>query len=116
MYDVTADTEWVEITPEDGKRKETAQALLKTAGDQPEFVLTTSDGTFRVPAELAEDAESALAKVGADIGDGQDGAVDDKPAGNASTDVWHGYALAHGKTEQDLDGLGRDEIRALFTD
>ena len=42
--------------------------------------------------------------------------VDDKPAGNASTEAWHAYALAHGKTSADLDGLKQTEIRALFTE
>ena len=50
-----------------------------------------------------------------------DGAVDDnaadeakKPAGNATEDAWREYALANGKSEDDLKGLGRNEIRDLF--
>lgn len=39
---------------------------------------------------------------------------DVKPAGNASTAEWTEYALAHGKTEEDLQGLSRDGIRDLF--
>ena len=38
------------------------------------------------------------------------------PAGNASKEDWHAYALANGKTSADLDGLGQREIRALFQD
>ncbi|MDQ1053177.1 hypothetical protein QE394_001105 [Arthrobacter sp. SORGH_AS 212] len=38
----------------------------------------------------------------------------DKPAGNASKEEWHAYATAQGKTEAELDGLGRDGIRELF--
>lgn len=38
----------------------------------------------------------------------------DKPAGNASTEDWHAYAIAQGKSEAELDGLKRDEIRDLF--
>ena len=38
------------------------------------------------------------------------------PAGNASTEVWHEYALAQGKTTEELEGLGQREIRALFTE
>lgn len=38
------------------------------------------------------------------------------PAGNASTEAWHAYALANGKTSADLDGLKQTEIRALFTE
>lgn len=36
------------------------------------------------------------------------------PGGNASRDEWETYALAHGRTAEDLDGLKRDEIRDLF--
>ena len=39
-----------------------------------------------------------------------------KPAGNASKEDWHAYALANGKTSADLDGLKQGEIRALFTE
>ena len=42
--------------------------------------------------------------------------ADEKPAGNASTEAWHAYALAHGKTSADLDGLKQGEIRALFSE
>lgn len=42
--------------------------------------------------------------------------ADEKPAGNASLEVWHAYALAHGKTSADLDGLKQGEIRALFSE
>lgn len=40
--------------------------------------------------------------------------ADEKPAGNASGEAWAEYAKAQGKTDAELDGLGRDEIRALF--
>lgn len=42
--------------------------------------------------------------------------ADEKPAGNASTEAWHAYALANGKTSADLDGLKQGEIRALFSE
>lgn len=41
---------------------------------------------------------------------------DDKPGKNASRDDWEEYALANGKTADELDGLKRDEIVALFPD
>lgn len=44
------------------------------------------------------------------------GDEDAAPAGNASKDDWYAYALAHGKTSADLDGLGQRDIRALFTE
>lgn len=39
---------------------------------------------------------------------------DGKPGGNASREKWVEYALANGKTEDDLNGLKQTEIRALF--
>ena len=39
--------------------------------------------------------------------------VDDRPAGNASTDDWRTYRLAHGYTVDEVDGLGRDGLRDL---
>lgn len=41
--------------------------------------------------------------------------ADELPAGNASKEEWIAYAVAHGTTEADLDGLGRDQIRDLIT-
>ena len=38
------------------------------------------------------------------------------PAGNASREAWAEFALAAGKTEHELDGLSRDQIRDMFTD
>lgn len=35
----------------------------------------------------------------------------DKPAGNASTEAWAEYARGQG---EDVEGMSRDEIRALF--
>jgi hypothetical protein len=43
-----------------------------------------------------------------------DAGVDGQPRGNASRDEWVAYALANGKTEDDLNGLKQTEIRALF--
>lgn len=39
-----------------------------------------------------------------------------EPAGNASKEAWHKYALSQGYTEEGLDGRTRDEIRDLFND
>ena len=40
--------------------------------------------------------------------------ADGAPAGNAPKADWHAYALEQGKSEEELDGLGQREIRALF--
>jgi hypothetical protein len=42
--------------------------------------------------------------------------ADDLPAGNASREDWEAYALSHGKTAEDLEGLGRDAIRDQFAE
>jgi DNA helicase TIP49 (TBP-interacting protein) len=39
----------------------------------------------------------------------------DLPKGNASREEWEAYALGHGATAEDLESLGRDEIRDQFT-
>lgn len=36
------------------------------------------------------------------------------PAGNASRETWEEYALANGRSAEDLEGLSRNEIRDLF--
>lgn len=39
-----------------------------------------------------------------------------KPAGNASKQAWYEYALATGVSEDDLEGLDRNEIRDLVAE
>lgn len=46
--------------------------------------------------------------------DAGDTEPDDKPAGNASIEAWQDYALAQGKSADDLEGLTRNQIRDLF--
>lgn len=45
-----------------------------------------------------------------------DGKATPTPAGNASREDWEAFALLNGKTAEDLDGLGRDQIRELLAD
>lgn len=45
-----------------------------------------------------------------------DASTDGRPRGNASREEWAAYALANGKTEDDINGLKQTEIRALFSD
>jgi hypothetical protein len=63
-------------------------------------------GVAEAERAAAEAAALALAKSD----------EDKAPAGNASLEVWHAYALANGKTSADLDGLKQGEIRALFSE
>lgn len=64
-------------------------------------------GPVNEPAKQ-EAVETAHAEASRDNGDLTGVA---KPAGNASRDEWAEYATAQGK---DVDGLSRDDIRALF--
>jgi hypothetical protein len=73
---------------------------------------STNGFTPRSDGGTAAGSESTLNAVAGRLEDKADG----KPAGNASKDDWHAYALANGKTSADLDGLGQREIRALFTE
>jgi len=41
--------------------------------------------------------------------------MEEKPAGNASLEAWQSYAKSQGTSEEDLDGLSRDDIRSLFS-
>lgn len=38
----------------------------------------------------------------------------DAPRGNASLEAWQEYAKSKGATDEDLDGMTRDEIRDLY--
>jgi len=88
----------------DLRNDEDAKRAASTSGFKPR-----SDGG------TAEGSAETLDVVAGRIQDKADKA-DGKPAGNASKEDWHAYALANGKTSADLDGLGQREIRALFTE
>lgn len=71
----------------------------------PDYV--SSDDLKRLSAEglIAESAVPADAPVVP---------ADQRPAGNASLEAWSDYAVTQGATVEELDGLSRDEIRALY--
>jgi hypothetical protein len=64
-------------------------------------------------ADAVKPAGSSDGASGADGGSGN-GTEDGRPAGNASAEEWEAYALANGRTAEELQGLGRNEIRDLF--
>lgn len=74
-----------------------------------------------LPADADEDHVAVLLEEGMIVegGDLPIGKLsiedDDRPGGNASLDEWHAYALAHGQTDEDLEGKSRNEIRDLFS-
>lgn len=58
--------------------------------------------------DQSDDAE------GDDVADEIDTSADERPSGRAGLETWTAYALAHGYSEDDLDGMGRNAIRDLF--
>lgn len=67
-----------------------------------------------VPANATE-AKAATAQTTAATPNPETGNdPTEPPAGNASHDTWHAYALADGMAEDELDGLTRNQIRDLF--
>ena len=86
----------------------TAKSVERTrTTDAPDGLLTTGQGD-----KSTSDAEPVdNSTTGTEQGD-----KSTKPALNASTADWTAYALANGKTEDDLNGLKRDDIAALFAD
>jgi hypothetical protein len=62
-----------------------------------------------------KDAEAVLAEP-AEPSDGLGTLASvEQPKGNASLEEWTAYATASGMTADELEGLNRDEIRALYT-
>lgn len=88
----------------DLRNDEDAKKAASTNGFKPRADGGTAEGS----AETQDVIQGRVAAKAADKADG-------KPAGNASLETWHEYALANGKTSADLDGLKQSEIRALFS-
>ena len=68
------------------------------------------EGSPAVVYPVGNSVSDVVPKVDADA------STDGRPRGNASREEWVAYALANGKTEDDLTGLKQTEIRALFAD
>ena len=47
-------------------------------------------------------------------GGSEDLVVVDAPGGNASADEWREYARTQGASDEDLEGLSRDDLRAAY--
>src|SRR6266566_4181398 len=105
---------------------EAATVARRDAAAQPGLVAvrhpSLPEVSFRVPPDavevyersgwtvLGEDPSRAELDAAADLSEPDD----DLPKGNASRDEWWAYALGHGMTEDDVEPLTRDEIRAYF--
>lgn len=91
----------------------------KAAPTVPETVTPPQVGESE--SQVAEEtANGEPETTGQEVTEEADGATPDetpagdKPAGNASTDAWRDYALAQGYSEEQLESLGRDEIKSLL--
>lgn len=58
------------------------------------------------PVEASKEVAQAATELTPDGGE--------QPAGNASRDAWHAYAVSQGATEGDLADLNRNEIRDRY--
>lgn len=92
---------------EDGDR-----VVVDDIEEQQSRELTAAERVFVDQEDVPVVTEDLGAQVGQPAG-GVD-ATAGKPAGNATREAWHDYAIAQGRTEDELDGLGRDAIRDLF--
>lgn len=63
------------------------------------------------PEGKTPDADPGDEGKTSDAGTGEDA---ERPAKGAKKDEWVTYALANGKTEEELEGLTRDQIVELF--
>ena len=75
--------------------------------------VAAADADVQLDADLSALAEAEAAVPAAAEAD----EAEEAPPANgrgSSIEAWVRYALTHGRTEQDLDGLTRDEIVALF--
>lgn len=77
-----------------------------------------ADGKVLTPNSVRRDATTnaptGAAGHSAVIHTGQQAGQEDLPAKSATKADWTAYALANGKTEEDLKDLKRDDIAALF--
>lgn len=93
--------------------------LGQVAGDLPSDTIDVWPPDKRrtaadLDAEREADTETDTGKT--DTGEaGTDTGETETPAGNASTDTWREHALTLGFAEEQLDGLGRDDIKKLVS-
>jgi hypothetical protein len=71
-------------------------------------------GEVHVDDSAAQSAKELAATEGAMAGPVATAVGGEPPAGNASTDEWRDYATSRGATEDDVDGLSRDELRERY--
>jgi hypothetical protein len=77
----------------------------------PRFTHAVTGVTVSVDDDTAANLSASVWKP---EGETSEAPSDGRPAGNASAEEWEAYALANGRTAEELQGLGRNEIRDLF--
>lgn len=91
------------------KQRKAAQTPPPEPEQDTEEQDTTPVATADSDAEETTEGETEEA-----AGATSDGAAVEPPAGNATTETWREFALAQGYSEEQLEGLGRDEIKSLI--
>lgn len=88
----------------------------QTAHDEAHEAYTAHDEAHEAYVEaIAAEYPPAPDEVSLDDGDGNQGNDPEQPNGNASRDEWAEYVVSRGlATADELDGLGRDQIRDTY--
>ena len=74
-----------------------------------EYAYFVAQGYGVEPVEAADDEPAEIVDV-----DG-DGVPEELPRRSASTAAWREFAVAHGMTQEEADGLSRDELVARYS-
>lgn len=96
-------------TDSEEKDAQSSSEVEDSDADVPE----SSTGDEETEADQGEQSDDQV-EDSDDESDESSTDVPTAPSGNASRGDWEAYALAQGFAEEQLDGLKRDEIRALF--
>src|SRR6266702_131934 len=89
---------------------EAATQARRDAADRPDRPQLVDPEAVPIYERSGWSPSRAELDAAADLSEPEDGL----PKGNASREEWAAYALGHGMTEDDVEPLTRDEIRAYF--
>lgn len=103
------------LTATDGKVVTRNSRQVPRTTDAPAGLITTKGANATGEKSTGDESTGANAQGDGAQGDNSTSGAVDRPAGNATKADWIGYALANGRTAEDLEGLKRDDIAALFT-
>lgn len=83
----------------------------KIRDDLRGVVYTGFDGSFLKAGDEVPEGVSLGDHL---FAESESDADDGKPAGNASLDDWQEYAKSQGASDENIDGLSRNELREQF--